>query len=85
MFRRMEEDMDINADTTADGEETHEQVADRIYQEVLRVASGGQSKSEALGFGDCEFVPWNISARMRRSKEVSGADRAARSAPTWYS
>ena len=64
MFRRMEEDMDINADTTADGEETHEQVADRIYQEMLRVASGGQSKSEALGFGDCEFVHWNISAQM---------------------
>lgn len=64
MFRHMEEDMDINAGTIADGEETHEQVADRIYQEILRVASGGQSKSEALGFGDSEFVPWNISAQM---------------------
>jgi altronate hydrolase len=64
MFRHMEEDMDINAGTIADGEETHEQVAARIYQEILRVASGGQSKSEALGFGDCEFVPWNISAQM---------------------
>ncbi|RYD43568.1 MAG: altronate dehydratase, partial [Verrucomicrobiaceae bacterium] len=64
LFRHMEEDMDINAGSIVDGEETHEQVADRIYQEILRVASGGKSKSEALGFGDCEFVPWNISAQM---------------------
>lgn len=64
MFRHMEEDMDINAGTIVDGEETHEDVGNRIYQEILRVASGGKSKSEALGFGDCEFVPWNISAQM---------------------
>lgn len=64
MFRHMEEDMDLNAGTIADGEETHEQVAERIYRQILHVASGGKTKSEELGFGDCEFVPWNISAQM---------------------
>ena len=64
MFRHMEEDMDLNAGTIADGGETHEEVAHRIYREMLRVASGGKTKSEELGFGDCEFVPWNISAQM---------------------
>jgi altronate hydrolase len=31
---------------------------------VLRVASGEKSKSEALGLGDNEFVPWQIGAVM---------------------
>jgi len=28
------------------------------------VASGGISKSEALGFGDAEFIPWQFGAVM---------------------
>ena len=31
---------------------------------ILRVASGEHSKSEALGYGDAEFVPWQIGAVM---------------------
>lgn len=64
MFRHMEEDMDLDAGTIAEGVETHQEVGNRIYDEILRVASGGQTKSEILGFGDSEFVPWNISAQM---------------------
>ena len=30
----------------------------------LAVASGEQSKSEALGYGDAEFVPWQVGATM---------------------
>lgn len=64
MYRRMEEDMDVNAGTIVDGEETIEQVGKRIFDLVTRVASGAQSKSEALGMGDHEFVPWQIGAVM---------------------
>jgi altronate hydrolase len=28
------------------------------------VASGEKSKSEALGYGDAEFVPWQVGATM---------------------
>ena len=31
---------------------------------ILAVASGKKSKSEALGYGDNEFVPWQIGATM---------------------
>ena len=31
---------------------------------LLDVASGQQSKSEAQGLGDYEFVPWQIGATM---------------------
>ena len=35
-----------------------------ILDEVIAVASGKKSKSEALGLGDNEFVPWQIGAMM---------------------
>ena len=31
---------------------------------ILATASGQPSKSEALGLGDHEFVPWQIGATM---------------------
>ncbi|MGB1752824.1 MAG: altronate dehydratase, partial [Paracoccaceae bacterium] len=36
----------------------------QIYEMILRVASGEQTKSEAQGLGDYEFVPWQIGAVM---------------------
>ena len=62
MFQRMEEDMDLNAGTIADGSESHEEVANRILVRMIEVAGGSPTKSEAQGFGDHEFVPWSISA-----------------------
>jgi len=35
-----------------------------IFAKVLEVASGTRSKSELLGYGDTEFVPWQIGATM---------------------
>ena len=35
-----------------------------IFEEVLRVASGKKTKSELLGYGDNEFVPWQVGATM---------------------
>jgi altronate hydrolase len=64
MYRRMEEDMDINTGTILDGEETIEEVGRRTFDLVVRVASGEKSKSEELGMGDNEFVPWQIGAVM---------------------
>ena len=62
MFRRMEDDMDLNAGTIADGIENHPDVANRILERIVEVAGGSRTKSEIQGFGDHEFVPWSISA-----------------------
>ena len=35
-----------------------------IFERVLAVASGAHTKSEDLGYGDSEFVPWQIGAVM---------------------
>jgi altronate hydrolase len=60
MFRRMEEDMDINCGEVVDGSSTMEEMGQKIFEHLLRVASGEKSKSELLGLGDNEFVPWQI-------------------------
>jgi altronate hydrolase len=64
MYQRMEEDMDINCGTIADGELTVEEMGERIFRLVLETASGKKTKSELHGIGDNEFVPWQIGAVM---------------------
>jgi altronate hydrolase len=64
MYQRMADDMDINCGVIADGDATVEQVGEQIFDYFLDIASGQQSKSEALGFGDNEFIPWQIGAVM---------------------
>ena len=64
MFRRMDEDMDINCGVVLDEGVSIPELGERIFRRILEVASGSPSKSEALGFGDEEFVPWQIGAVM---------------------
>jgi len=60
MFRRLEEDMDINCGVILDGELTVPEMGERIFAQILRHASGEATKSELLGLGDHEFVPWHL-------------------------
>ncbi len=57
-FRRMPENMDLNAGRIADGDTTIETVGKEIFDLVLRVASGEKTCSERMGHK--EFVPWRI-------------------------
>lgn len=63
-FGIMEEDMDINCGVMLDADVTLEQMGTRIFRFILDVASGKRTKSEELGIGDSEFIPWNIGAVM---------------------
>lgn len=60
MFQRLEEDMDVNCGLVIDGELDVAQMGERIFQHILRAASGEKTKSELLGLGDHEFVPWHL-------------------------
>tara|TARA_R110002096_G_scaffold187547_2_gene366998 strand:- start:6450 stop:7961 length:1512 start_codon:yes stop_codon:yes gene_type:complete len=64
MYERMTGDMDINAGEMLSDGVSLEQKGREIYELLIRVASGEQSKSEAQGLGDYEFVPWQIGATM---------------------
>jgi len=57
LFRRMQDDMDIDCGVILDGAPLHE-VGRRIFEEVIAVASGKKSKSELAGVGEEEFAPW---------------------------
>jgi len=63
MYRRMQEDMDINCGDILDGVPLEQKGAE-IFDTLLRVASGEHTKSEDLGYGDLEFVPWQVGAVM---------------------
>ncbi len=60
MYERMSEDMDINAGAILTEGQSIESVGREIFEEILAVASGKKTKSELLGYGDEEFVPWPL-------------------------
>lgn len=60
LYRRMEEDMDVNCGTILDGEENVLESGRRIFDLILRVASGERTKSELFDFGSAEFAPWPL-------------------------
>ena len=64
MYDRMSEDMDINCGDIITEGVTLEQKGREIFELFLRVASGEETKSEELGFGGAEFVPWAMGAVM---------------------
>jgi altronate hydrolase len=64
MYVRMAEDMDIDCGSVADGGASVEEVGRIIFRRILDVASGRRTKSESLGIGNDEFVPWQIGAVM---------------------
>jgi altronate hydrolase len=63
MYRRMEGDMDINCGDIVEGVSIEDKGRE-IFEVILRIASGEKTKSEELGYGDNEFVPWQVGATM---------------------
>ena len=64
MYDRMSEDMDINCGDIITAGVPLQTKAEEIFETFIAVASGKQTKSEELGFGGSEFVPWIIGAVM---------------------
>ena len=64
MYERMSEDMDINCGGIVTGEESVAECGQRIFELILRVASGERTMSEAYDFGGAEFAPWTLGATM---------------------
>jgi len=60
MYKRLEEDMDINCGEILDGTHTLEEMGQAIFELMIATASGQKSKSELLGIGDNEFAIWDI-------------------------
>jgi altronate dehydratase len=64
MFARMDEDMDLDCgDILTRGVSIVDKGAE-LFDLVIATASGARTRSEDLGFGGAEFVPWLIGAVM---------------------
>lgn len=62
LFQAMAEDMDLNCGDILSRGVTLQAKAREIVDLILATASGQPSKSELLGLGDHEFLPWQIGA-----------------------
>jgi altronate hydrolase len=60
MYSRLTEDMDLNCGGILDGTASIQSTGRKIFDAILAAASGERTKSEMLGLGDHEFVPWQI-------------------------
>ncbi len=62
IYHNMHDDMDLNCGPVIDGSASIQEIGEKIFHRILEVASGEKTKSELLGFGDNEFVPWHTGA-----------------------
>lgn len=60
MYRKLQEDMDINCGEILDGTASKDEMGEQIFQLILRSASGDKTKSKELGVGTHACVPWQI-------------------------
>ena len=64
LWTKQQEDIDIDCGGIVDGAETVDQAGERIFRLMLETASGRKTKSELHGYGQNEFVPWQLGAVM---------------------
>ena len=64
LWVKQEDDIDINCGEVIDGTASIDEMGERIFRLMLRTASGDKTKSELHGYGQNEFVPWQLGAVM---------------------
>ncbi len=60
LWERQQDDMDINCGGIIDGTAGIDELGEAIFRMMLDCASGARSKSELHGYGQSEFVPWQV-------------------------
>jgi altronate hydrolase len=61
LWERQSDDMDLNCGEVLEGNVSIPELGARLFQLMLDTASGQRSRSEIHGYGQNEFVPWQIS------------------------
>jgi altronate hydrolase len=64
LWQRQSADIDINCGDVVDGGSTVQAKGEEIFKRIVSCASGQASKSELYGYGQNEFVPWQVGAVM---------------------
>ncbi len=63
LYERMRDDMDVNCGDLITGVPMP-LISQRIFDAIIRYASGEKVRSEELGYGNDEFLPWQVGAVM---------------------
>lgn len=61
LWERQQDDMDFNCGIITEGLATVQDLGQLFFEKMIDCASGVKSKSEKHGYGQNEFVPWQIS------------------------
>ena len=61
LWQRQSDDMDLNCGEVLEGTKGIQELGAQLFQLMLDTASGRRSRSELHGYGQNEFVPWQIS------------------------
>jgi altronate hydrolase len=64
LWRKQEDDIDLDCGGIVDGLDSVDACGERIFRLILDTASGRKTKSEQHGYGQNEFVPWQLGAVM---------------------
>jgi altronate hydrolase len=64
LWRRQGDDIDINCGEIVDGNASIDEMGELIFRRILATASGSKTKSELHGYGQNEFIPWQLGAVM---------------------
>ncbi|WP_395704252.1 UxaA family hydrolase [Aquabacterium sp.] len=64
LWLKQQEDIDIDCGGIVEGVDTVDAMGERIFRLMLETASGRRTKSELHGYGQAEFVPWQLGAVM---------------------
>jgi altronate hydrolase len=64
LWEKQSDDIDINCGVIVDGNTSVQAMGQVIFERILSCASGESSKSELHGYGQNEFVPWQLGAVM---------------------
>ena len=64
LWKKQSDDIDLNCGEIVDGGSSVAEMGQRIFDMILKAASGEPTKSEQHGYGQNEFVPWQVGAVM---------------------
>jgi len=61
LWERQSDDIDLNCGQVLEGKTTIRELGAILFQQMLGIASGQRSRSEIHGYGQNEFVLWQLS------------------------
>ena len=62
LWERQQEDMDFNCGPIISGDDSIDAMGEKLFHLMIEIASGARTRSENHGYGQNEFVPWQIGA-----------------------